>query len=298
MRVRKRIAGFCNVTFVLRKRKTKVSLRIWVLLFCVEAAVRYRPVYDLEMIQGSRTSERILIPRTAVRARPLQHLKMPAPARPRARLLVPRASVRTSPLQHLEVPFPRRIRARSFVPRAAVHAHILQHLELPAHRRPQDTCPCSSDSRSRVITAALRASRHALRTCTCLCYTESRPRATSSTPRGVHLSPMPNKGVLDVAGDLSVAGAAPRLNIQGTRHAVREALQSEAPYPPSCRASRGSPLAALRDLLDRQSTQISGSAPRRGGWEGREWHRPRKHRGARVALARASLRTDIRVARH
>ena len=167
-------------------------------------------------------------------------------------------------------------------------------------RRFSRNCTSSrpTGSHLRESTAAPRGARPAPPPRTCLRPTASSSRATPSTSRDFHSSPLPDKGVLDAAGDLSVAGAAPRLNIQGTRHAVREALQSEAPYPPSCRASRGSPLAALRDLLDRQSTQISGSAPRRGGWEGREWHRPRKHRGARVALARASLRTDIRVARH
>jgi hypothetical protein len=64
----------------------------------LRAAVRYRPVYHLEMTPISRKKERTPVPWASVRSRPLQQLEVPAPRRPSARLLVPRAAVRAHPL--------------------------------------------------------------------------------------------------------------------------------------------------------------------------------------------------------
>ena len=50
-------------------------------LLLFRAAVRFRPVYHLEMTPISRISERMVIPRAPVRARPLQHLEVPSQRR-------------------------------------------------------------------------------------------------------------------------------------------------------------------------------------------------------------------------
>ena len=109
------------------------------------------------------------------------------------------------------------------------------------HPLPTSTYTRSTDSRSRVTTAASRGARPSPPSSTsnhptdirsrapiaspldahqtppprtCPHPTVSRPRATPSTLRAFHSSQLPHKGVLDATGDLPVAGAATRLNIR------------------------------------------------------------------------------------
>ena len=77
------------------------------------------------------------------------------------------------------------------------------------------TCPCSTSRRSRAPTAAPRDARPSPPSCTCLRLTVCRSRETPSTLRAVRSSPLPDKGIPDATGDLAVASASTRLNIQG-----------------------------------------------------------------------------------
>ena len=106
---------------------------------------------------------------------------------------------------------------------------------------------------------------------TCYCPTVCCSRATFSTLQAVRSSPLLDKVISDSTGDLAVAGDTTRSNIRAPRHAFHQATQTEAPFPPPRRASRGSPLGAVRDRRDRRNAQISECARRRGGREGRGW---------------------------
>ena len=188
--------------------------------------------------------------------------------RPIPSLNVPRAAVRGRPLKHLEVPVVRRnstctrpTGSRSRAPTAAPR---------DARRMPPPSTSCSSTgSRSRATTEAPGSLHLSPPPRTSPRPTANRLRATPSTLRAVRSSPLPRRAILDTAGDLAVECAAPRLNIRAPRHDMdHKAPQTEAPSPPPCRASPGSPLAAVRDLRGRQNTQTSGCAGSRRGWEG------------------------------
>jgi hypothetical protein len=96
-------------------------------------------------------------------------------------------------------------------------------------------------SRSRATTAALRDVRPTPPQYTCLCSMGSPSRATPSTPRDIHPLSLPDKGILDATEELSVAGVAPRIDIIALRLHLHQAIQTEAPSPPTRRASHGSP---------------------------------------------------------
>ena len=121
---------------------------------------------------------------------------------------------------------------------------------------PSRTPACPTGSRSRATTAAPRGAHHLHAPSTSNRSTGSRLRAAPSTLRAVRSSPLPYKGILHGTGDLAVAGATARLNIRVLRHDVHQAPKTEAPSPPPCRASRGSPLAAVRDLRGRRNAQF------------------------------------------
>ena len=71
-------------------------------------------------------------------------------------------------------------------------------------------------SRSRAPTEAPRDALALPRTCTSTRPMVCRSRATPLTLRDAYPSPLPRKGIHDATVDLPVAGAAPRLNIQGS----------------------------------------------------------------------------------
>ena len=122
--------------------------------------------------------------------------------------------------------------------------------------QPYNTSARPTGSHSRATTAVPRDVRPSPPSSTCLCPTASRSRATPSTLRAVHSPPQPHKGILDTTGDHPLAGASARLSIRALRHDDRQALQTRAPSPPPRRASRGSPLGAVRDQRGRRNVQI------------------------------------------
>ena len=106
-------------------------------------------------------------------------------------------------------------------------APVLSHGQPFARARPGPlscTYAHPTGTHSRASTAGHRDARRVPPLNLCSCPTGSRPRATPSTPRDVHPSPLPDKGVLDVTGALPVAGAAPRLNIRELRRDPHQAL--------------------------------------------------------------------------
>jgi hypothetical protein len=220
--------------------------------FEFRAAVRYRPLFNSN---GRHVDARHPVPRAAVRAQPLQHLEMPALCRVFARPPVPLAPFCARPLQRLEVPAPRCLLARPLIPRAAVRARPLQYLEVPFKRRDRArfrvprAFVCTRPLKHLEVPAVRRTRARPL-------VPRAAVRETPSTSRDFHSSPLSHKGILDATGNLPVAGAAPRLNIQGAWRDIHQALQTQAPFPPPCRASRGSPLGAVRDLRGRRNAQF------------------------------------------
>jgi hypothetical protein len=144
--------------------------------------------------------------------------------------------------------FARPTGTRSCVPTVA------PRVDRPSPRTRTYTGP--TGTRSRAPTAAPRGVHTPPHPSTCLSPTGSRSSATPATSRDVHPSPLPHKGVLDATGDLTVAGAAPHSNIRAPRHQFHKAPQTAAPSPSPRRASRGSPLGAVRDRRGRRNTQI------------------------------------------
>ena len=88
----------------------------------------------------SRTSARVLVPRTSVCAGPLQDLKMAACHCTSARELVPRTSVGVKPLEQLKVPAICGGSACPQVPLTAIGASALNYGDAAAPRREAAGC--------------------------------------------------------------------------------------------------------------------------------------------------------------
>ena len=90
----------------------------------------------------SRTSARVLVPRTSVCAGPLQDLKTAALHCTSARELVPRTSVGVKPLEQLKVPAPCCVSACPPVPLAAIGASALNYGDAPSPEFHREVARC------------------------------------------------------------------------------------------------------------------------------------------------------------